>query len=268
MAIVQSDGRSVADGLERDASADGDITAMQIFLKPHPEFPRLRNLRDELLFKRFTEGLDPQQEVELERLLGDAFEDADAVLRTTHVAAPEHQRDTDLVTLLEEAAKLGRLRLEIVVVDVIATGDAAGLIGVGVTIFYDEATFISGGEFTSVNLPGMGNSFTPLSLGVVDAGDRLNGFDQATLATGCISCTVTLGSFKFAVGPGSGPLAETDIIAAVVPGTADDIIAGNGGVVSGSTLFSGVTIVPEPMTAILLVVGVAGLGFAGRRSVH
>ena len=53
------------------ASADGDVTAMQIFLKEHPEFPRLRNLRDELLFKRYTEGLEPQQEVELERLLVD-----------------------------------------------------------------------------------------------------------------------------------------------------------------------------------------------------
>ncbi|MGB1883288.1 MAG: efflux RND transporter permease subunit [Gammaproteobacteria bacterium] len=53
------------------ASADGDVTAMQIFLKPHPEFPRLRNLRDELLYQRYSEGLDPQQEVELERLLID-----------------------------------------------------------------------------------------------------------------------------------------------------------------------------------------------------
>ena len=50
------------------ASADGTVTAVQIFLKPHPEFPRLRTLRDDLLYQRITTGLSPQQEAELAQL--------------------------------------------------------------------------------------------------------------------------------------------------------------------------------------------------------
>ncbi|MCP5202126.1 MAG: MMPL family transporter [Gammaproteobacteria bacterium] len=59
------------------ASADGKVTALQIFLKDHPELPRLRDLRDELLYKRGTEGLTAQQELELERLRP-AYEQAKA----------------------------------------------------------------------------------------------------------------------------------------------------------------------------------------------
>ncbi|MEQ8231343.1 MAG: RND family transporter, partial [Gammaproteobacteria bacterium] len=50
------------------ASADGKVTAMQIFLDEHPELPRLRRLRDELLYKKTTEGLTDQEALELERL--------------------------------------------------------------------------------------------------------------------------------------------------------------------------------------------------------
>ncbi|MGE4616715.1 MAG: RND family transporter, partial [Gammaproteobacteria bacterium] len=43
------------------ASADGKVTALQVFLKPHPELPRLSRLRDQLLYKKAYEGLDPQE---------------------------------------------------------------------------------------------------------------------------------------------------------------------------------------------------------------
>ena len=61
-------------------------------------------------------------------------------------------------------------------------------------------------EFSSVNLPGMGNFFTPIgsttfvdnTLGLVE------GFDQATLSTGLFGATVTLGSVRFHVMNGLG----------------------------------------------------------------
>jgi uncharacterized protein len=53
------------------ASADGTVTALQIFLKPHPEFSRLRQRRDELLYQRSAEGLSAPQVEELERVKAD-----------------------------------------------------------------------------------------------------------------------------------------------------------------------------------------------------
>jgi predicted RND superfamily exporter protein len=50
------------------ASSDGKVTGMGISLKPHAELPRLRGLRDQLLYQRIASGLDPQQEIELEGL--------------------------------------------------------------------------------------------------------------------------------------------------------------------------------------------------------
>ena len=50
------------------ASADGTVTGIGIPLKPHPELPRLRALRDQLIYQRISGGLDPQQEIELESL--------------------------------------------------------------------------------------------------------------------------------------------------------------------------------------------------------
>ena len=53
------------------ASADGKVTALQVFLKPHPELPRLSRLRDQLLYKKAYEGLDPQEASNLENLRPD-----------------------------------------------------------------------------------------------------------------------------------------------------------------------------------------------------
>ena len=51
------------------ASADGSVTAMQIFLNPHPELPRLRKIRDELLFNKHSDqGLTEAQNQELTKL--------------------------------------------------------------------------------------------------------------------------------------------------------------------------------------------------------
>ncbi|MEM7542854.1 MAG: MMPL family transporter [Pseudomonadota bacterium] len=51
------------------ASADGKVTAIQIFLKPYPELEDLRKRRDELRYLRATEGLNPQAQAELTSIL-------------------------------------------------------------------------------------------------------------------------------------------------------------------------------------------------------
>ena len=53
------------------ASADGKVTAVQVFLKPHEELPRLSRQRDRLIYKRANEGLTPQDESELANLRPD-----------------------------------------------------------------------------------------------------------------------------------------------------------------------------------------------------
>ncbi len=68
------------------ASADGSVTAMQIFLKDHPELPRLRDLRDQLLHLRGTEGLTAQQEIELERLRPDYEKAKEEAEHEAHIA--------------------------------------------------------------------------------------------------------------------------------------------------------------------------------------
>ncbi|MEQ9060543.1 MAG: MMPL family transporter [Gammaproteobacteria bacterium] len=71
------------------ASADGKVTAMQIFLDEHPELPRLRRLRDELLYKKTTEGLTDQEALELERLRPEYEQAKEEAERATHRAIEE-----------------------------------------------------------------------------------------------------------------------------------------------------------------------------------
>ncbi|MGR8922021.1 MAG: efflux RND transporter permease subunit, partial [Gammaproteobacteria bacterium] len=68
------------------ASADGKVTAIQIFLDPHPEFPRLRDLRNRLLYQKVTEGLSPQQVTELENLEDDYQRAQEEDRAATHAA--------------------------------------------------------------------------------------------------------------------------------------------------------------------------------------
>ena len=87
------------------------------------------------------------------------------------------------------------------ILDVAVTADSAGLVGIGITVQFDASTltYLSGQEFTRVDLPGMGNLFMPLGLGISTAAPgELRLFDQVSLATGLgVGQTATLGSFKF-----------------------------------------------------------------------
>ncbi len=68
------------------ASADGKVTALQVFLKPHSELPRLSRQRDQLLYKKAYEGLDPQEESNLEDLRPDYEKAKNEAAATTRKA--------------------------------------------------------------------------------------------------------------------------------------------------------------------------------------
>ena len=49
-------------------SEDGTVASLAVYFKPHIELPRLRRLRDQLLYQELTKGLTKQQEQELKLL--------------------------------------------------------------------------------------------------------------------------------------------------------------------------------------------------------
>ncbi len=87
------------------ASADGKVTAIQVFLKPHAEFERLRLLRDQLLYQRVSEGLTPPQEIELERLRGDY------TLVKNEAEAAAHEAITNIRAIMDKYQGATRLYL-------------------------------------------------------------------------------------------------------------------------------------------------------------
>ena len=126
-------------------------------------------------------------------------------------------------------------------------------------------------ELAFINLPGMSNSFAPISTGtVIDNGAGLViQFDEATLAAGLPqNLTRTLGSVTFHV---VNPITDggIDVIASLQNPGVDSFT--NGGAVlcenqnPGGCNFVGARVTPEPTTALLLIAGIAGLGYVGRR---
>ncbi len=158
----------------------------------------------------------------------------------------------------------------IVVADIVIHSDSNFTIGIFISLEFDTSELFALGavELVSVNLPGMGNSFTPFTLGTA-APDNVNGiiegFEQKTLSTGLgvPSVTMTLGSVRFHVlnGPAYGQLGEEDVIVSL-QGAVDTIGFSTG---PGGANFVGADVVPEPTTAILLISGIVGLVYAGRK---
>jgi hypothetical protein len=168
------------------------------------------------------------------------------------------------------------------ILDVVLAADTVGLVGIFISFLYDtdlgnEMDFSSGIEDSLVNLKGAGNSFSPLALGFGPlpstestgaVGGKVQGFDQASLSTGALSQTKTLGSLVFTFNKGITD--GIDITIAVLINGVDTIVGPGGSNLSASTIFNGASVdgqMPEPTTAILIVLGLAGLGFAGRRSI-
>ena len=158
------------------------------------------------------------------------------------------------------------------IADIVLTADTNGVAGIQITISFDatELQVIGGGEFTPANLPGMGNQFDPLTIGVTvdNTTGTISRFDQATLTTGLSSGdTATLGSFKFHVVGAAGTIGDDDVLANT-GGIGDGLLGQDNITVSGT--FSGAQVfhTPEPTTAVLLLAGLVGLGYAGRRSLR
>jgi len=163
---------------------------------------------------------------------------------------------------------------------IVLAGDSVGIGGVFVTILFDSAEldFVSalehGGKAAKA---GMGNQFAPV-VGGVDGSvaGTISGFDSsAGLATGCISCTITLGSVVFHVTAPADSDGPNDVRLTVASGGIDGILSaygGSGGGALTTASFGNAEIVgaavPEPTTALLVVGGLLGLGYAGRRSVR
>ena len=164
---------------------------------------------------------------------------------------------------------------------IVLSGDSPeGIGGVFVTILFDtgELDFISALEHTGKAAKvGMGNQFAPLNAGVAanEGTGTILGFDSATTATGCVGCTITLGSVVFHVAAPIDADGPNDVRLAVLPNGVDDIVSAAGGSSGGALTtasFGNAEIagaaVPEPTTALLVVGGLLGLGYAGRRSVR
>jgi len=159
--------------------------------------------------------------------------------------------------------------------DIVLTGDSSGVAvnGVFISILFDttELLAIGGQELSTVKLPGMANTMSPIGAGttVDNVNGVILGFDQATLDAGLgTAVSRTLGSVRFhvigAVGDG-----QDDVIGAVLPNGVDAITAvGNSVPIEGAFVGASVTATPEPTTALLVIAGLAGLGYAGRRSLR
>jgi hypothetical protein len=160
--------------------------------------------------------------------------------------------------------------------DIVLVADGVNTVtGVFISIAFDPTELFALGaqELNPVSLPGMGNQFSPISTGVfitetspgVQAGTITN-FDQQTTATGITTGTRTLGSVKFHVIAATGT-GEDDVIANLSNVGTDTISTPTGDITAN---FNGASVngpvVPEPTTAILVIAGLAGLGYAGRRN--
>jgi len=164
---------------------------------------------------------------------------------------------------------------DIVVADIVLSNDGAPAVnGVFISIAFDNTELfgIGAAELASVNLPGMGNTMAPVGVGVnVDnANGVFTNFDEATTTAGLTSGTRTLGSVKFHVIAASG-VGEADVQANINNTGTDSIGTTNGlsdDTTFGAASLNGPPVVPEPTTAILVIAGLAGLGYAGRRNLR
>jgi len=161
---------------------------------------------------------------------------------------------------------------------IVLQGDSVGVGGVFVTISYDTVGLdaISAIEHSGkAARVGMGNQFSPTPLGVTisEATGEIFDFGSATIATGCIHCTVTLGSVIFHVASYSNtnfPFAPPDVELTILPNGIDGIVSASGGLLPGTVVtatFGGLYIggIPEPGTATLVSLGVVSLAWSARR---
>ena len=167
-----------------------------------------------------------------------------------------------------------------IVADIVlrGSGDAnESVIGVFVSLQFDntELNVLGAEERSIINLPGMGNTLAPVGPGTVinQAAGTVSGFDVASTSAPGLSGlgqSRSLGSVRFHIIDATGDNTDIDVIAGLFNAQQDDITFSPG--VGGSANFVGASVtgpvVPEPTTAFLLLAGLAGLGYAGRRNLR
>lgn len=165
------------------------------------------------------------------------------------------------------------------VADIVLRGEEPLVIsGIFVSIEFDasELQAVGGRELFAVNLPGMGNVFVPVGIGVTldNVAGVVTNFDQATLEGGLATTdSRTLGSVRFHVLNPTGGTGEADVIVSLKNVGIDAIVLDGDAIEAGPgramlIAFDGADVIlaaPEPATGLLLLCGVAGLGYAGRR---
>jgi hypothetical protein len=158
-----------------------------------------------------------------------------------------------------------------VVADVVLTGDATGpsVNGVFITIEFNTGKLFATGaqELATVNLPGMGNSMSPIGIGTAidNTLGRVTNFDEGTTTTGlATSESRTLGSVAFQVVAATGTVNDPDVVGSLVNVGTDTISTTAGA--SGANFVSA-AVVPEPASAALGVAALATLlGLKRRRN--
>ena len=162
------------------------------------------------------------------------------------------------------------------IVDIVLTVDGDTVSGIFWSVNYtNEVSFIAGpgNELASVNLPSMGNEFSPILAGINDTGSVLENFDEATLATGLVTGnSVTLGSIQFSINQGNRNSDNLADITVLIQQNGIDGITDTSGTRCAGILprndcpyTFGSLFVPEPTTSALVVLGL-GMGvFYSRR---
>ena len=165
-----------------------------------------------------------------------------------------------------------------ILADLVLTGDSINVSGVFVTIEFDatELQAIDMRELTTAEVA-PGNEFSTLLQGpntfsgpaIDNTNGFVYGFDSGSLTGGCVNCTITLGSVQFHVVRASGDASDIDIVASLVNAGLDEI---NGTLGPRCTTadpstcdFVGASVVPEPAMVVLVLTGLAGIGYASRR---
>ena len=186
----------------------------------------------------------------------------------------------DVVWRANQAASLGASASSTVVADIVLRGSSSSVVtGVFLTVGFDrvELHAIGASELAIVNLPGMGNYFSPVVPGVVidNLTGRVTNFEQATLSTGlATSESRTLGSVRFHVRNPSGGSGEEDVRASLQNAGIDALVIDNetleagpgvqAAVNFGAASLDAIGLLPEPSTALLVVGGLSMLAWAGR----
>jgi len=167
----------------------------------------------------------------------------------------------------------GQVNSDTVTAIIVLVGDSStGVSGVELNFTYNtaELDYVSSVEHSGKAAKvGMGNQFSPLNSSNTVADDvagTITGFDSATLAAGCLGCTITLGSITFHVTGELESSVPNDVVISPTSAVADTF--NNVTVADLNAAELGGPPVPEPTTALLVVGGLLGLGYAGRRSVR